>query len=464
MTPEESSEYRAALAATVYGQPDEPHHNGTDPYAHLPHTADTADDAPDGDRKSWVPKMVRGAAYVLDQPTGVPAIWGEGHRVLWAEGEALMITGPQGVGKTTLISQVLAGLLGLRITPVLGLPVTAPQRVLYLAMDRPRQIARALRRSFTEEDRGILDERLIVWKGPPPQDVAANPGLLLNLAEDADADIVIVDSLKDAALGLSKDEVAAAYNRARQAVLNSGRNMAELHHVTKRRSDDAPMTIADVYGSTWLTSGAGSVILLDGQPGDPIVSFRHLKQPADEIGPFRLLHDQDAGVMTIEHQIDLVDLVRAAGVFGMTARAAATAITDKQNPSRSDTEKARRQLDRLCAAGLLYRREGEKGGSSGGRAATWFLAQSDHGRSRNSVNPQVRTDHGLFDPPTDHAPITPITETGKTAGQSDHGTDHTDHAGTDHVFPPPFIGRGNVSVGDDPETGEDDAAGADGAS
>jgi hypothetical protein len=38
---------------------------------------------------------------------------------------------------------------------------------------------------------------------------------------------------------------------------------------------------------TWLTSGAGSVILLNGQPGDPIVSLHHLKQPAAAVGPLQ---------------------------------------------------------------------------------------------------------------------------------------------------------------------------------
>ena len=43
---------------------------------------------------------------------------------------------------------------------------------------------------------------------------------------------------------------------------------------------------------TWLTSGAGSVILLNGQPGDPIVSLHHIKEPAAEVGPFKVLHEQ----------------------------------------------------------------------------------------------------------------------------------------------------------------------------
>jgi hypothetical protein len=42
----------------------------------------------------------------------------------------------------------------------------------------------------------------------------------------------------------------------------------------------------DVYGSTWLTAGTGSVILLNGEPGDPIVIMHHLKKPVAEGGPY----------------------------------------------------------------------------------------------------------------------------------------------------------------------------------
>jgi len=43
---------------------------------------------------------------------------------------------------------------------------------------------------------------------------------------------------------------------------------------------------------TWLTSGAGSVILLNGQPGDPVVSLHPLKQPAAEVGPRGTRHER----------------------------------------------------------------------------------------------------------------------------------------------------------------------------
>jgi hypothetical protein len=58
-----------------------------------------------------------------------------------------------------------------------------------------------------EEHRPQLHEHLTVWQGPPPHDLAKHPSLLLELCKQASADAVIVDSLKDAAVGLSDDEV-----------------------------------------------------------------------------------------------------------------------------------------------------------------------------------------------------------------------------------------------------------------
>lgn len=115
------------------------------------------------------------------------------------------------------------------------------------------------------------------------------------------------------------------------------------------------------------------MVLLSGEPGDPIVSFRHLKQPADEVGPWRLLHDPAAGLLTVEHAVDLVALVRASGVDGLTARGAAQAITEKSNPSRADVEKARRKLD---AIDMLVRVEGSRGGGDTRNPAAWFLAEN----------------------------------------------------------------------------------------
>ncbi len=66
-------------------------------------------------------------------------------------------------------------------------------------MDRPQQAARSFRRMVGEGWRSELDDRLAVWQGPPPYDLAKHPTMLLTLACEAGADSVVFDSLKDAA-------------------------------------------------------------------------------------------------------------------------------------------------------------------------------------------------------------------------------------------------------------------------
>jgi hypothetical protein len=196
------------------------------------------------------------------------------------------------------------------------------------------------------------------------------------MAERAGASLVYLDSLKDAALGLADDEVGARYNRARQTLLNRGIQLVELHHLVKRLP--AVPTVGDVYGSAWLTAGAGSVILLNGQPGDPIVTFRHLKQPAQEIGPLVLSHDASTGTISVSSVTDPVALAKEAGDDGITARALAKVMFDSSTPSNAEVEKARRKLDRLTDEGSLncicICIAGTTGGSAGGTATKWVVA------------------------------------------------------------------------------------------
>lgn len=287
---------------------------------------------------------------IFDIPDEMPVVWGSGNEALWVEGEAFILAGPSGVGKTTTIGQVVRALIfgG----EVFGLPVVNHGKVLYLAMDRPAQIARSLRRHFTPNQRGSLDKHLAIWKGPPPGDFAKNPSLLTNMCQEAGAGVAIVDSLKDAAIGLSEDTVGAGYNNARQIALAAGVQVAELHHQTKRGNNgDKPSTLSDVYGSTWITSGAGSVALLWGSAGDPIVELRHLKQPADPVGPLKILHDHSAGLSRVIDDND-PKLILAANHKGMTARDMAAAMFGTDKPSANEIEKARRKLNRLLSGGM----------------------------------------------------------------------------------------------------------------
>jgi hypothetical protein len=292
-----------------------------------------------------------------------------------------MIAGPMGLGKTTLEGLLIRAQLGIGSGIVLGQKVTRqPGRILVLAMDRPAQIARALARQFTEDERDILCDRLVIWKGPPPVDLAKQPEMLLALAQAADADVVYLDSIKDAALGLSDDEVGSGYNRARQLLLGDGRQLAECHHTVKRGANGgAPTTVADIYGSAWITNGTGSIVLLAGEPGDPIVGFRHCRCPANELGPWELLHDPDNGEISLYHTTDLMTLVNARGADGLTARDAAAAITGKPDPTKADMEKARRKLEKLTEDGVLVRVDGTKGGAAGGTPSAWFLVERRFG-------------------------------------------------------------------------------------
>lgn len=340
----------------------------------LGHEEGAATDAPAQQDSAPATPFKAGGAFFHDVPDTPPAVWGQGSEVLWAEGEALLVAAPQGVGKTTLAHQIIRARLGLQDS-VLGYPVMPGRRVLLLAMDRPSQTRRAGARIFGKDDPAYLNEHLTVWEGPPPFDFAKRTDILAAMCERAKADTVVIDSIKDAAIGLSDDAVGAGYNRARQKALAEGVQIFEAHHMIKRGPNGAvPNTMADIYGSTWITSGAGSVLLLWGEAGDPLVSFRHLKQPMDEVGPFQLVHDHEAGTTAIQHTADLLDLARLGGVHGVTAAGAAEAIFETKTAKPAQREKARRRLERLVASGQLTRMDPARPGDP----ARYYLAQASN--------------------------------------------------------------------------------------
>ena len=335
---------------------------------------ESADDPPVSNGQVPKEMFVDGATFVLDAPANPVAIWGSGQSVLWSAGEPLLINGPTGLGKTTLAQQLVRSRLGL--TPsLLGLPVApSTRRVLYLAADRPAQAARSFRRMVREDDRAVLAERLRVWRGPLPADLGRHPETLLELAGRAEADTVVIDSLKDVAVKLSDDEVGARVNQAMQLCAVDGVEVCALHHQRKGQAGGGkPRHIDDVYGSTWLTAGAGSVLLLWGEAGDPLVELSHLKQPAEPVGPWMLLHDHENGRTVIHEGVDVWELVRTAR-HGVTAQDAAKALFSTQDPKPNEVEKGRRKLERLVRDGLATRLDGSSGGVSGGRSARYYAA------------------------------------------------------------------------------------------
>lgn len=292
-------------------------------------------------------RLVPGGAFVLDGADEYMPLWGDHDQVAWAEGESLWICGPQGVAKSTLMQQLALRRHGVIDGNLLGWPVARAETPgLYLAMDRPNQIKRSMRRMVAETDREALDTGLIVWKGPPPADVAKHTGTLLAMALEADAGTIYIDSLKDAAVGLSDDEVGSGFNRAVQYALAEGIEVVGAHHQRKAQNGGTkPKALDDVYGSTWITSGAGSVILLWGKAGDAVMDLEHLKPPSEPVGPLKAFVHFDTGEITVDEEVDLW-LLASRAQNGLAVEGAARALFQVSEPDRSQIEKARRKLDR----------------------------------------------------------------------------------------------------------------------
>jgi hypothetical protein len=298
-------------------------------------------------------RSIDGATFALDAPETVPAVWGARDEVLWPQGEPAMIYAPQGTGKSTLAQQLVLARIGIGPSEVLGLPVAEDTRpVLLIAGDRPSQIRRSLRRMVSERDRERLAERLVAWPGPLPFTLIDDPAYLTEFAERYGAGTVLIDSVKDIAIGLTEDEVGAAVNQALQHLVASGLEVLTLHHPRKANAaNPKPKTIDDVYGSTWLTAGHGSVILLWGKPGDLIVELSHIKQPAGEVGPFKIVHDHHQGRSTRHRDVPLADLL-ADAQQGLTVREVAVLIFGTNSPEDNQIEKARRKLRALVDQGF----------------------------------------------------------------------------------------------------------------
>lgn len=290
-----------------------------------------------------------------DEPEPEP-IWGHGDEVLWHTGEGLLLVGPTGVGKTTLTIQLVLALMGLRSPYVLGYKVNGPPRkVLYLAGDRPAQFRRAMLRCVSEADRDKLNDLLVVWRGPAPKDIARNTSILLEMAQAVGADVIVIDSLKDVAARLSDDETGNGFHQATQLCLVYGIEVLTLHHQRKGQEGRRPTTLEDVYGSIWIPSGSGSVIILWGDAGAPTVEFTHLKQPAGTVGPFTLEHDHLEGrTRVINGKMDILGMISAVGT---TALEVASKMYATAEPSDSQRRVAYRKLEGLVQSGALRKLE-----------------------------------------------------------------------------------------------------------
>jgi hypothetical protein len=133
-------------------------------------------------------------------------------------------------------------------------------------------------------------------------------------------------------------------------------------------------------GSRWIPAGAGSVVSLWGQAGDPVIDVTHLKPVVATAGPWQMTIDGQTGEVATADRVDLEQQIRWRGTDGLTAAQAAQLIAGTDGkPRRADVERARRTLDKKVTAGRLVRHDGQRGRTE----TTWFLGpQGARGRRR----------------------------------------------------------------------------------
>lgn len=328
-------------------------------------------------------RTVTGGAFVLDDADAGDWWWGDGTDTIAMRGEAMVIAANTGVGKTTLAALVMAAWIGAR-RDALGFQVRGDGRkVLYLAMDRPRQAARALQRIFTPDQRSLLDANLVVRKGPPPAQITDDATVWAALAAEHDAGLVIVDGLKDATSQLNGDEAGLAANQAMQAVIADGRELIVLHHLRLGVGGGKP-TLDDLYGSTWITAGAGSIIVLQGPNGGAArIELHHLKSPVEPVGPWKLDIDKHRG--TMHRSSGGEELRRIVAAFGTNGADAEQIAIAYYGTNHDDTmlRRVKRDLERYADSGAFTVVRGKRGGK-GGSQPTRYIASALETSARES--------------------------------------------------------------------------------
>jgi replicative DNA helicase len=323
------------------------------------------------DEEATRPRLVPGDAFAFDRPPTPPARWGNEDLVIWREQGPLWIVGPTGIGKSTMALRLALALIGVGDGGLLGYPVTPVDGlVVYLAADRPAQLADNLARMVGPADRTALHERLAVHKGPLPWDLARQPDRLAEWLAEIGARAFLVDSLKDVATDLATDETGGRVNRAFQLVTAAGIDLAVCHHQRKAGREGAkPKTLDDVYGSSLLVNGADSVLRLWGTPGDPVVELAHLKAPTwAELSPMLVNIGVD-GTVAVHEGTDLLGWLRG---FPQGVEVAEAARFLYGSTDKAPKERTRRALEGLTSRGYLHKQEGTRGGEGGGQAARYL--------------------------------------------------------------------------------------------
>jgi hypothetical protein len=109
-------------------------------------------------------------------------------------------------------------------------------------------------------------------------------------------------------------------------------------------------------------------------------TLRHLKQPAEPVGPLTLRHEHSVGrTVLFDERHDLLQYLIAAGPNGVTAEEAALAIIGRS--SDSDKKTIKRHLAKLVDQSLATKQSGKRT-SHGAEPDRWYASpQAAWGRN-----------------------------------------------------------------------------------
>lgn len=243
-----------------------------------------------GEAPPWEAELPRpgkdGEAFLFEQNVDIVPVWGSVKRPRWASGEPLYLFARPGAGKSTLAQNLALGRLGVPSfrTVLEGDVAVGEGTVLYLAMDRPKQVARSMSRMVSGEDRELLRDYLRFWAGPPPFRITETPDRLLPWIDSfGGVKTVVVDSLFNIAPALTDEDGSAAANNAFQQVVAYGIELIVVHHDRKQGESRRRSGMDDMYGGRAISAGAGSIAAMEGDPEEGW-TLRWVKTPAGHLG------------------------------------------------------------------------------------------------------------------------------------------------------------------------------------
>lgn len=313
-----------------------------------------------------------GDEFLFGEVASDVPIWGEGDNLLWVEGGGLMIPSDQGLGKSLTAQQIIAARLGVGPRELLGLPITPldPGKVVvYLALDRPRQIARSMARLFrTRDERAIAKARLKIWTKPMPIDILGDPYAFADWIQDtfgSNVGDLIIDSVKDLTpANLSDGDVGQSLDMAWKECRARGMNTLILHHERKTGNNESRAnrqpSLDNIYGSVWLTSGMDSILHISGKQGENLVRYTHLKAIINMLDPVDAIHDQENGRTSVlslarnassaDAKVEQIFQVIAYGSRGGAVVTAADVVARATGVSKASVD---RYVKKLLEAGRI---------------------------------------------------------------------------------------------------------------